>query len=110
MQKELRILILENSEEETNKVLQTLKDSNLVFKATRTSCGAEVGNKLDAFHPDIILASHSETINAIDALEECLRRKSDARLIIVSEGISEQFAVEALRRGAFDYIIKPDLT
>lgn len=110
MQKEVRILMLENSEEEANKVLQTLSGSKLIYTFARTSCGNEVCNYLESFHPDIVLASQSQTVDVLDTLEKCLKKKPDVPFIIVSESVSEKFAVEALRKGAFDYIIKPDLT
>ncbi|WP_337325306.1 sensor histidine kinase [Chryseolinea sp. T2] len=110
MQKEVRILMLENSEEEAGKMLDALKDSKLVYTSARTSCGNEACNYIDSFRPDIILASPSPAIDVIDALRQCLKKTPDIPFIVVSDSVSEEFAVEALRSGAFDYIIKPDLS
>ena len=102
--------MLENSEEEAGKVLNALKDSKLVYTSVRTSCGNEACNYIDSFRPDIIVASPSPTIDVIEALRQCLKKTPDIPFIVVSDSVSEQFAVEALRSGAFDYIIKPDLS
>ena len=110
MQKELRILMLENSEEDADKMLQILERSKLMFKAARTSCGNEIENYLDTFRPDIVLAGQSPSVDVMAVLELCQKKKPDVLFIVVSESISEQFAVNALRNGAFDYIIKPDLS
>lgn len=110
MQRELRILMLENSEEEAGKVLQTLKDNNFVFTSALTSSGSKLCNYIDSFRPDIILASQSPAIDVIDALKQCLKRTTDVPFIVVNASVSEQFAVEALRSGAFDYITKSELS
>lgn len=109
MQKELKILMLEESEEDASKVLRTLNDSKLAFTSKRISCGGEVCNYIDTFNPDVILASQSRTVDVIDALRQCQKKTPEVPFIVVSERVSEQFAVDALRGGAFDYIIKPEL-
>lgn len=110
MQKELRILLLEKSEEDADSILRTLKSSKLVFKAERTPCTKELENHLDTFHPDIVLAGQSPMVDVMEALDLCQKKKPNVLFIVVSESVSEEFAVAALRRGAFDYIIKPDLS
>lgn len=102
--------MLENSEEEAGKVLQTLKDNNFVFTSALTSSGSKLCNYIDSFRPDIILASQSPAIDVIDALKQCLKRTTDVPFIVVNASVSEQFAVEALRSGAFDYITKSELS
>jgi signal transduction histidine kinase len=103
-------LMLENSEEDADRILQTLERSKLMFKAARTSCGKEIENYLDAFRPDIVLAGQSPSVDVMEALTLCQKKKPDVLFIVVSESVSEQFAVNALRNGAFDYIMKPDLS
>ena len=109
MQKELRILLLEESEEYADKVLDILRANKIVFTATRTSCGQEVGNYLESFRPDIILVSPSPSIEIEDVLQRCTKDKPDASLIVLSENTAAQFALNTLRKGAFDFIMKSDL-
>ncbi|HTF21444.1 MAG TPA: ATP-binding protein [Chryseolinea sp.] len=110
MQKELRILMLENSEEDADRVLRTLQGSKLAFTAARTSCGKEIDNYLDTFRPDVVLAGQSSTVDVLEALELCQKKRPDVLFIVVSDSVSEKFAVTALRNGAVDYIIKPDVS
>src|SRR6478609_8654631 len=102
MQKELRILMLEDSAEEAEKVQLILRNSQFLFTTVRTSCGNELPHYLDTFRPDIVLADQSPTIDALDALEVCQQKSPDVVFIIVTDAVSEEFAVTALRKGAFD--------
>lgn len=102
--------MLENSEEDADRVLQTLNASKLAFTVARTSCGKEIDYFLDTFHPDVVLAGQSPTVDVMEALELCQRKNPEVIFIVVSESVAENFAVNALRKGAFDYVTKPDLS
>lgn len=102
-------MLLEDSEEEAEKVLVILKAAKWAFTSERTSCGKEVGHYLESFRPDIILASPSPAIEIMVALETCMKIKPDTFFIVLSENTSVQFALSILRKGAFDIVMKSDL-
>lgn len=110
MRKALRILLLEDSPEDAEKVQQVLTASHLPFVSARTSSDLEVPYYVDTFRPDIVLADESPGIHVLDALAVCQKTNPDIVFIIVTHHVSEEFAVTALRKGVFDYILKPDLS
>ncbi|HEX9444894.1 MAG TPA: GAF domain-containing protein [Candidatus Binatia bacterium] len=61
--------------------------------------------------PDVILADHTlPTFNAPKALEILLGRGLDIPFIVVTGSISEEVAVESIKMGAADYILKGHMT
>ncbi|UFH54884.1 response regulator [Spirosoma sp. KNUC1025] len=70
------------------------------------SDGQECLNQLTA-QPDVILLDYSmEPLNGLDVLRKIKRFNPDIYLVIVSGQEELQVAVNALKYGAFDYIIK----
>jgi DNA-binding NtrC family response regulator len=65
---------------------------------------------LDRFHPDVILSDFTlPAFNGMDALELARAKVPEVPFIFVSGTIGEDRAVEALRRGATDYVLKERL-
>src|ERR1700740_2556458 len=70
--------------------------------------GAEAFRELKSAAFDVVfldLKLHQE--NGLDLLEEILRLAPQAAVVIVTAFASIETAVEAMRRGAFDYLPKP---
>jgi NtrC-family two-component system response regulator AlgB len=70
--------------------------------------GAEALNELKSAGFDVIfldLKLHQE--NGLDVLDEILRLAPQAAIVIVTAFASIETAVDAMRRGAFDYLPKP---
>jgi diguanylate cyclase (GGDEF)-like protein len=65
---------------------------------------------LDQFNPDVILSDLSlPRFSGMDALDLARMRAPDIPFIFVSGTIGEDRAVEAMRRGATDYVLKDRL-
>jgi diguanylate cyclase (GGDEF)-like protein/PAS domain S-box-containing protein len=65
---------------------------------------------LDQFNPDIILSDVSlPRFNGMEALELARVRAPDVPFVFVSGTLGEDRAVEAMRRGATDYVLKDRL-
>ncbi|MBK5277888.1 MAG: response regulator, partial [Bacteroidia bacterium] len=111
MEVELRILMLEDLEEDAGLVDRALQKEKVMFTRLRVDGRAEFTDALDSFKPDIILSDHSlPQFNSIDALKICQSKKLDIPFILVTGEVSEEFAVNCLKRGADDYVLKSNLS
>ena len=75
----------------------------------RTVTSAEEGLKqLDEYKPDVILLDFNlPGMNGLEALAQIRGRDSQVRLIMLTGHGSVQMAVDAMKAGAHDYLIKP---
>lgn len=66
---------------------------------------------LDNFDADIIIADYSlPDITGIEAIHICRERNIEAPIILITGIGNEQVAVDSLREGAMDYILKKNIT
>lgn len=111
MEKELRILILEDVEDDAALVDYALKREKFVFTRIRVDTREQFTDALDSFNPDVILSDHSlPHFNSLEALKICQNKKLDIPFILVTGAVSEEFAVNCLKRGADDYVLKTNLS
>ena len=111
MSKPLRILIAEDSEDDTQLLLHELQrgDYNPTFE--RVDSPAAMSAALDGRGWDLVVADFSmPRFNALAALELLRKKRLDLPFIIVSGTIGEELAVAAMKDGAQDYIMKGNLT
>ncbi|MET0660429.1 MAG: response regulator [Steroidobacteraceae bacterium] len=107
----LRILLLEDSEIDAELVTSHLRKSHLPWTITRAAKRAEFLRALDCEHVDIVLADYSlPDFDGLSALDIVRERCSDLPFIFVSGVVGEEFAINALRRGATDYVMKRGLS
>ncbi|MCK9351706.1 MAG: response regulator [Candidatus Paceibacterota bacterium] len=106
------ILVLEDSPTDAEIVLRALKKTEIVFSAKI------VGTKKDFIEaisssehiPDIILADYSlPSFHGLEAVELGKKYCPETPIIFVSGAIGEEIAVETLKRGATDYVLKDGL-
>ena len=106
----INVLLLEDSEWDAELVTQILRRRGLACDFERVDTRAAFEAALDAPR-DIILADYNlPSFNGIEALQIVRERGLDVPFIFVSGSIGEERAVEALRRGATDYVLKDRLT
>lgn len=111
MERELKILMLEDREEDAGLVDRALQKEKIVFKRVRVDTREEFSQALDIFKPDVILSDHAlPQFNSIEALKICQSKKMTAPFILVTGAVSEEFAVNCLKRGADDYVLKSNLS
>ena len=111
MERELKILMLEDHEEDAGLVDRVLQKENMQFRRIRVDTREEFIRAIDNFKPDIILSDHSlPQFNSIEALKICQSKKLDVPFILVTGAVSEEFAVNCLKRGADDYVLKSNLS
>lgn len=106
----LKILSLEDLEDDFYLITHALKKSGLDFTAKRVDSKEEFSNALDDFGADVILCDHSlPQFNSNEALRIFHQRKLQIPFILVTGAVSEEFAVSSLKHGADDYVLKSNL-
>ncbi len=111
MEEELKILLLEDVPEDAELLERILKKEKFIFTALRVDERAKFVAALVEFAPDVILSDHSlPQFDSIEALEICKGMDLDVPFIVVTGAVSEEFAVNCIKRGADDYVLKSNLS
>jgi signal transduction histidine kinase len=106
----IKILSLEDLEEDFYLITRALKKSGLDFVAKRVDTKEEFSNSLENFGADVILCDHSlPQFNSNEALRIFHQRNLQIPFILVTGAVSEEFAVSSLKHGADDYVLKSNL-
>src|SRR5215218_1743085 len=107
----LRVLLVEDSEDDALLLLRELRRGGYEPLSERVDTAAEMEAALDERGWDLVIADHSMPEFSSSAALELLRRKGfvDLPFIIVSGYIGEDAAVAAMKAGAHDYIMKDNL-
>lgn len=110
MTKEIKILILEDVPEDAEIIEKHLKRFGFTFISKRVETESEFLKSLTRFSPDIILADYLlPSFNAVYALSDKKSVSPDVPFIVVTGSVSEDIAVECMKAGAEDYILKTNL-
>jgi PAS domain S-box-containing protein len=107
----LRILLIEDSEDDAVLVTRALKRSGFEIQYERVETPESVRSALENRTWDIIVSDFSMPhLRGTEALKLLRERDQDTPFIFVSGTIGEDAAVEAMRSGAQDYVLKENLT
>jgi PAS domain S-box-containing protein len=107
----LRILLLEDSAADAQLVQDILEADSLVCDIVRVQTRAEFVGALEDRRFDLILADYSlPSFDGISALKLAIGARSDLPFIFVSGTLGEEVAIEALKIGATDYVLKTKLS
>lgn len=105
------VLLIEDSAADAERIERELKTAGVRISARRVETREKFLNVLQEFQPDIVLAEYSVPgFSALEAIDLLRQAKSDIPFLIVTEGRSDEEAVECIRRGADGYISKRNLT
>jgi diguanylate cyclase (GGDEF)-like protein/PAS domain S-box-containing protein len=106
----LRVLLLEDSIPDAELTLRALSSAGLSLETLRVDSAADYLHALKTFGPDLILSDFSlPAFDGLAALELTQTTCPDVPFVFVSGTIGEERAVEAMRRGATDYVLKDRL-
>ncbi|MFQ5687443.1 MAG: PAS domain S-box protein, partial [Candidatus Scalindua sp.] len=107
----LRVLIVEDVEDDAELLVQELRSKGYDPLYERVDSKDAMLEALDRQTWDIIICDYSMPgFNAISALELMHKIQNDLPFILVSGTIGEDVAVEAMKAGADDYIMKDNLS
>ncbi len=110
MKADLKILVLEDNQNDSDLLQRELKKSGLQFTSEVVRTREDFENALQNFRPDIILSDFSlPAFDATSAFEIKQKEFSHIPFIIVSGIIGEEIAVELIKSGVTDYTPKNKL-
>lgn len=111
MAEEIRVLILEDVPLDAELIETQLKREGLQFTSKIVEKEDDYRRELVEFQPSIILADHSlPQFDGITAMNLAREITPNTPFIFVSGKIGEDFAVEMLKEGATDYVLKNNLS
>jgi PAS domain S-box-containing protein len=107
----LRVLSLEDDLKDTELIQELLAAEELVCEITRVETKEGFAAAINAGEIDLILADYSlPSYDGISALQFALEHCPDIPFLFVSGTLGEEVAIEALKIGATDYILKTRLS
>lgn len=106
----IKVLHLEDDPSDAELIDYELRKGDIQFEKRLVDNREEYEEMLNKFNPDIILSDHSlPSFNSFKALEILRDKKLNIPFILVTATVSEEFAVDIMKRGADDYILKDRL-
>lgn len=106
----VRVLIIEDSLDDMDLVVYHLEKYGYELQLQRVETKEEMKSAMDAHEWDIIISDHMlPNFNSVEAL--IIRNEVDPNIpfILVSDKIGEEHAVEVMRLGCNDYVLKNNL-
>lgn len=111
MAERLRVLIVEDSKDDTALLLRNLRQGGYDPAHSRVQTMAEMEAALEEGDWDVIIADYTlPQFSGLAALELYQARELDLPFILVSGTVGEEEAVAAMKAGAHDYLLKGNLT
>jgi two-component system, cell cycle sensor histidine kinase and response regulator CckA len=106
----LHLLVVDDSEDDALLIMRALEKENFKLSHKRVENAAELSAALDEGGWDLVLSDYSMPgFSGANALELCRKKAFDTPFIIVSGRIGEEVAVDMMKAGASDYVMKDDL-
>ncbi len=103
----IRILLLEDSPLDVDQIWSRLVKGGLEFELDRVETRDAFLEALETRPYDLILADYSLlSFDGLSALAIVHERWPHAPFLFVSEGFGEEIAIESLKQGATDYVLK----
>jgi len=111
MKSPLQILSLEDDAADADLILATLAQANIKCEAVQVETEPEFLDALEKGGFDLILSDHSlPTFDGLSALKIALGKAPDVPFIFVSGSMGEDLAIELIKSGATDYVLKNRLS
>jgi PAS domain S-box-containing protein len=111
MRQTLLILSLEDDPRDTELIQELLETEGIACEVTRVDSQAAFRASLETSRIDLILADYTlPSFDGISALRIATIAHPDVPFIFVSGTLGEEVAIEALKIGATDYILKSRLS
>lgn len=104
---EIDILLLEDSHTDAALVVHALRRGGPGFKVVHVDCKRAYLHRIEQRVPDLILSDFSlPTLDGYTALAIAQKKCPDVPFIFVSGTLGEETAIDTLKRGATDYVLK----
>jgi two-component system sensor histidine kinase UhpB len=111
MERPLKVLLLEDSRTDAELIQRVLIKEKMLCEFCLAMNKKDFLLALEEFSPDVILSDNSmPKFDATEALQITRQRFSHIPFIMVTGTVSEEFAVNIIKQGADDYILKDRMT
>lgn len=111
MSEDLNLLLVEDYEDDAFLLVRELEKGGFKARWERVDTPLDLAHALENNGWDIVIADYSlPGFSGLEALKIIKEKGYDYPLIMVSGAVGEEMAVEAMRAGAHDYILKDKLT
>lgn len=111
MDKHLRLLLVEDSEDDAKILLRHLRRSSIEPESTTVQTAEDFLAALDQGHWDLVISDFElPAFNGLAALRLLRARDEDLPFILVSGVLDEEAAVGAMLGGANDFVLKGNLS
>ena len=108
--RQLRVLALEDSPADFEMIMAVLRQTGYRIRCEQADSPSKLRERLESAPCDIILTEFNmRSWTAFDALEVLKESGRDVPLLVVTGALLDEAAVELLKRGACDYILKDRL-
>ena len=108
MQNDLKLLILEETPGDLQTIVQ--KQSHITCRSARVESQASLLRQFETFCPDVVLLRMTSLSGNESLLDVMREKKPQVPFLVVSDRGSEEQGIDAVRRGALDYIPGPNLS
>ena len=110
MPKQLRLLMLEERAVDADLILSELAKAEFEVKSLRIQSREEFQEALFSFSPEVIIAGYAlPEFGAREALKLLKHLEIQVPLIVVTGSHTEEVAVECIKEGAADYVLRSNL-
>ncbi|TAL73725.1 MAG: response regulator [Bacteroidetes bacterium] len=107
----LRILLAEDNPTDAELEVVQLRKAGLMFEHARVDTRDGFIKALNDFKPDIIISDYiMPSFNGLQALKEVKEFNPEIPFILCTGSMNEETAVDCLKAGADDYVIKEHIT
>lgn len=107
----LKVLFIEDLPSDVDLAVLELRKEKLQFEYTTVCTRNDLIKALTDFHPDLIISDYMmPSFTGLQALKISKEFNSDIPFILYTGSVNEETAVECIKAGAQDYVIKEHLT
>jgi len=111
VKKEIRVLMLEDNAADAELIAHTLREGGILSSSRRVETRPDYVRELEVEPPDVILSDYSlPSFDGYRALAIAQKKCPEVPFIFVTGTLGEEVAIETLKHGATDYVIKPRLS
>src|SRR5438128_134619 len=111
MKSRLQILALEDERADVDLILATLAKANIDCQMVQVETEPDFVDALEKGSIDLILSDHSlPTFDGLSALKIAVEKAPGVPFIFVSGSMGEELAIELIKSGATDYVLKDRLS
>lgn len=104
------LLIADDSSDDIELCLRELKKSDIPFQADIASTRDEFAKHLDEKQVDIVISDfRMRGWTGLDALDDVRRTAPQTPLILLTGTLGDQLAVECIKKGVTDYVLKDQI-